>query len=138
MKQIFCSLPVSAWPPPPPLHSPKMLADKIIAVVGNKAILKSDIDNSLVDMQRQGRTSANAACMTLEQTLGVKALVLQAEKIPSSLQMKNWKQISTTRSVISSTNTDQKKNWKKLPAKPFTSLKKILKTVSATGNSLHP
>lgn len=59
----------------------KMLADKIIAVVGNKAILKSDIDNSLLDMQRQGvELPPNAACMTLEQALGVKALVLQAEK----------------------------------------------------------
>ncbi|RYY45661.1 MAG: peptidylprolyl isomerase, partial [Chitinophagaceae bacterium] len=29
-----------------------ILADKIIAVVGNKIILKSDIDNQLLDMQR--------------------------------------------------------------------------------------
>ncbi|RYY68150.1 MAG: peptidylprolyl isomerase [Chitinophagaceae bacterium] len=58
-----------------------VLADKIIAVVGNKIILKSDVDNQLLDMQRQGiEAPANGRCLTLEQTLGVKALVLQAEK----------------------------------------------------------
>ena len=59
----------------------KVLADKIVAVVGNKIILKSDIDNSLLDMQRQGmELPADARCLTLEQNLGIKALVLQAEK----------------------------------------------------------
>jgi peptidyl-prolyl cis-trans isomerase SurA len=59
----------------------KVVADKIIAVVGNKIILKSDIDNSLLDMQRQGvELPPNAACLSLEQALSVKALVLQAEK----------------------------------------------------------
>lgn len=59
----------------------KILADKIIAIVGDKAILKSDIDNSITDMQRQGmELPENAYCLTLEQSLGVKALVLQAEK----------------------------------------------------------
>ena len=59
----------------------KVLADKIIAVVGNKIILKSDIDNSLLDMQRQGvEVTSDAKCMSLEQAIGIKALVLQAEK----------------------------------------------------------
>jgi len=60
---------------------PKVTADKIIAVVGTKIILKSDVDNSLLDMQRQGiEIPPNAKCLTLEQSLGIKALVLQAEK----------------------------------------------------------
>jgi len=59
----------------------RILADKIIAVVGNKIILKSDIDNNLLDMQRQGiELPPDAKCLTLEQNMGVKALVLQAEK----------------------------------------------------------
>ena len=59
----------------------KIVADKIVAVVGDKIVLKSDIDNSLLDMQRQGiEAPPNARCLTLEQALGVKALVLQAEK----------------------------------------------------------
>lgn len=59
----------------------KINADKIIAVVGNKIIMKSDIDNSLLDMQRQGmELPPNARCLSLEQAMGVKALVLQAEK----------------------------------------------------------
>ena len=59
----------------------KVIADKIIAVVGNKIILKSDIDNSIIDMQRQGiDVPADARCLSLEQAMGIKALVLQAEK----------------------------------------------------------
>ncbi len=59
----------------------KLVADKIIAVVGDKIILKSDIDNSIQDMERQGmEVPSNARCLTLEQAMGIKALVLQAEK----------------------------------------------------------
>jgi peptidyl-prolyl cis-trans isomerase SurA len=59
----------------------KIVADKIVAVVGDKVILKSDIENSLVDMQRQNmEIPANARCAMLEQAMGIKALVLQAEK----------------------------------------------------------
>ena len=66
----------------PPVSQPKrVIADKIIAVVGDKIVLKSDIDNSLGDMVRQGiELPPNAQCLTLEQAMGIKALVLQAEK----------------------------------------------------------
>src|SRR5436190_8416089 len=58
-----------------------VVADKIVAVVGDKVILKSDIDNSIIDMQRQNiEIPANGRCMVLEQAMGIKALVLQAEK----------------------------------------------------------
>ncbi|MEO7444747.1 MAG: peptidylprolyl isomerase [Ferruginibacter sp.] len=59
----------------------RIIADKIVAVVGDKVILKSDIDNTILDMQRQQMAvPPNARCLTLEQTMGIKALVLQAEK----------------------------------------------------------
>lgn len=59
----------------------KVIADKIIATVGDKIILKSDIDNSIIDMQRQNiDVPANGRCLLLEQALGLKALVLQAER----------------------------------------------------------
>ncbi|MFT3682195.1 MAG: peptidylprolyl isomerase [Ferruginibacter sp.] len=59
----------------------KVMADKIIAVVGDKIVLKSDIDNTILDMQRQGvEIPPNARCLSMEQALGVKALVLQAER----------------------------------------------------------
>lgn len=59
----------------------KVVADKIIATLGDKIILKSDIDNSIHDMQRQGiETPPNADCLLLEQALGMKALMLQAER----------------------------------------------------------
>jgi len=59
----------------------KVLADKIIATVGDKIVLKTDIENSIIDMQRQGvDVPANGKCLILEQALGIKALVLQAER----------------------------------------------------------
>jgi peptidyl-prolyl cis-trans isomerase SurA len=59
----------------------RVIADKIIAVVGDKIVLKSDVENSIADMQRQGiDLPPNAPCLTLEQAMGIKALVLQAEK----------------------------------------------------------
>lgn len=73
---IFNSLFLVSWAQPK-----KILADKIIAVVGDKIVLKSDVDNQISDMQRQGiEVPANARCLSLEQAMGVKALVLQAEK----------------------------------------------------------
>jgi peptidyl-prolyl cis-trans isomerase SurA len=57
-----------------------LVADKIIAVVGNKVVLKSDVDNAILDMKRQGADiPADAACYLLEQAISIKALVLQAE-----------------------------------------------------------
>ncbi len=59
----------------------KVVADKIIATVGDKIVLKSEIENSISDMQRQNiDMPANAKCLLLEQALGIKALVLQSER----------------------------------------------------------
>ncbi|MGN6533093.1 MAG: peptidylprolyl isomerase [Ginsengibacter sp.] len=59
----------------------KVVADKIIATVGDKIILKSDIENSIHDMERQNiDVPQNASCLLLQQALAMKALVLQAEK----------------------------------------------------------
>jgi peptidyl-prolyl cis-trans isomerase SurA len=65
----------------PVSKSARVVADKIIGVVGDKIVLKSDLDNMLLDMQRQGmELPPNARCLSLEQAMGIKALVLQAEK----------------------------------------------------------
>lgn len=61
----------------------KVLADKIIAQVGNKIILRSDIFNAISDYKRQGQEASlppNPECAFLEGQLIQKALVLQAEK----------------------------------------------------------
>jgi peptidyl-prolyl cis-trans isomerase SurA len=59
----------------------KVVADKIIGVVGDKIILQSDIRNAILDAQRQGQpVPENADCFIMEQALAQKALVLQAEK----------------------------------------------------------
>lgn len=61
----------------------KVIADKIIAQVGNKIILRSDITNAISDYKRQGQEAnlpPNPECAFLEGQLIQKALVLQAEK----------------------------------------------------------
>lgn len=59
----------------------KVVADKIIGVVGDRIILQSDIKNSISDMVRQGATvPENADCLILDQALTSKLLMLQAEK----------------------------------------------------------
>ena len=59
----------------------KAIADKIIAVVGDRIILYSDIKNSIADIVRQGGTvPPDAECMIAEQAIVSKVLMLQAEK----------------------------------------------------------
>ncbi len=59
----------------------KVVADKITAVVGDRIILYSDIQNSLADIVRQGGTvPENGACLLMEQAIVSKILMLQAEK----------------------------------------------------------
>ncbi len=64
----------------------RVAADKIVGVVGDKIVLKSDVTNALLDAQRQGQEiPKDAECMLMDQILTQKALVLQAEK--DSLQV---------------------------------------------------
>ncbi len=59
----------------------KVTADKIVGIVGDKIILKSDVYNDILDRQRRGEAvPENADCAIMEQILTLKALVLQAEK----------------------------------------------------------
>jgi len=59
----------------------KVVADKIVAVVGDRIILHSDIKNSIEDARRQGSTVPEGAeCVLMEQALISKVLMLQAEK----------------------------------------------------------
>lgn len=59
----------------------KVVADKIVAVVGDRIILQSDITNSIEDAKRQGgQVPDDAECMLMEQAIVSKILMLQAEK----------------------------------------------------------
>src|ERR1700748_2534451 len=61
----------------------RIVADQIIAKVGDKIILKSDIDNAIADYKRQGQgvqLPPNPECAFLEGQLVQKVLVLQANK----------------------------------------------------------
>ena len=57
----------------------KVVADKIVGIVGDKIILKSEILIANDDIQRQGGQPVDN-CSLLDQMLTQKALVLQAEK----------------------------------------------------------
>jgi peptidyl-prolyl cis-trans isomerase SurA len=62
-------------------QSKKVVADKVVAVVGDRVILQSDIKTSLQDAERQGAAlPPNAFCMLMDQALVSKVLMLQAEK----------------------------------------------------------
>lgn len=59
----------------------KVVADKIIAVVGDRIILQSDITNSIADARRNGNpVPENAECAILDQALVSKVLMMQAIK----------------------------------------------------------
>jgi peptidyl-prolyl cis-trans isomerase SurA len=59
----------------------KVIADKIIAKVGDRIILKSDLMNALADIRRQGgEVPPDAECYIMQSELIKKSLVIQAEK----------------------------------------------------------
>ena len=60
---------------------PRVLADKIVGILGDKIVLKSDISNYIDDIKRKGgEVPPDAECILLERMMMDKALVLQAEK----------------------------------------------------------
>jgi peptidyl-prolyl cis-trans isomerase SurA len=61
--------------------SARVLADKIVGIVGDKIVLRSDLVNYIDDMKRQGTdVPADAECFLLQRMMAEKALILQAEK----------------------------------------------------------
>lgn len=61
-------------------QSQRLVADKIVAQVGDKIILKSDIDNAIADMRRGETPITISPCEMIESQMIQKALVLQAQK----------------------------------------------------------
>jgi len=65
----------------PAAFAQRMVADKIVAQVGDKIILKSDITNAIDDYKRQEvELPPNAECAFMQGQLIQKTLVIQAEK----------------------------------------------------------
>jgi peptidyl-prolyl cis-trans isomerase SurA len=59
----------------------KIVADKIIGQVGDRIVLKSDVDNQIADAKRQEvDLPPDAACYLMQQLIINKMLALQAEK----------------------------------------------------------
>jgi peptidyl-prolyl cis-trans isomerase SurA len=59
----------------------KIVADKIVGIVGDKIILLSDIQNAMADAMRQGaQLPENAECQIMDQALVSKLLMLAAIK----------------------------------------------------------
>jgi peptidyl-prolyl cis-trans isomerase SurA len=64
-------------------QSSKIVADKIVGIVGDRIILHSDIKNAVADAARQGQTvPENAECMIMEQALVSKLLMIRHRKTP--------------------------------------------------------
>jgi peptidyl-prolyl cis-trans isomerase SurA len=62
-------------------QTPRVLADKIVGIVGDKIVLRSEIVNYIDDIKRQGgEVPPDAECFLLERMMADKALILQAEK----------------------------------------------------------
>jgi peptidyl-prolyl cis-trans isomerase SurA len=62
-------------------QSAKVVADKILAIVGDRIVLYSDIQNTIADAIRNGNeVPDNAKCVLMEQALISKVLMLQAER----------------------------------------------------------
>jgi peptidyl-prolyl cis-trans isomerase SurA len=62
-------------------QTPRVLADKIVGIVGDKIVLRSEITNYIDDIKRQGgEVPPDAECYLLERMMADKALILQAEK----------------------------------------------------------
>jgi len=86
MRQIFLLVIFLAGAATLFAQSQKVVADKVVGIVGDKIILKSEITNEILDRQRRNEAvPENAECIVMEQALTLKALVLQAEK--DSLQV---------------------------------------------------
>ncbi|HUX84086.1 MAG TPA: peptidylprolyl isomerase [Chitinophagaceae bacterium] len=66
---------------PGPSLSKPIIADKIVAIVGNKIILQSDIDQQYDQLQKDATTPLppDTKCAILEQVMDQKALILQGE-----------------------------------------------------------
>ena len=76
MLSLFCVLAVAVRS-----QGTKVLADKIVGIVGDKIVLRSDLVNYIDDMKRQGNdVPEDAECYLLERMMAEKALILQAEK----------------------------------------------------------
>lgn len=57
----------------------KQMIDQVVAVVGDKIVLQSDIENQILQMLAQGYKSENMRCEVLEELLAQKLLLTQAE-----------------------------------------------------------
>lgn len=58
----------------------QVVVDKVAAVVGDRIILQSDINNAVADRVRNGDSSISATCLLMEQAIVSKLLMIQAER----------------------------------------------------------
>lgn len=66
-----------------PVHDPRPTADRIVAIVGDKIILQSELEGNLAQLQRENNNAPlppDTKCALLEQIMAQKVLVLQAER----------------------------------------------------------
>ena len=80
LKKIFATAVLLLTIIPASLAQSPRLIDQVVAVVGDKTILQSDIESQVMQMRAQGMSSSNLRCNLLNQLISQKLLLIQAEK----------------------------------------------------------
>jgi len=94
--------------------------DKVIAIVGDKIILRSDIEQSFEEYKRENPNAAESMkCEFLENALSQKIVTEQADRDSVFVTDDEVEAILKTVYAIMSTNMDLKKSFKKSQAAQF-------------------
>lgn len=73
---IFCGALLSAVVS----YAQPQMVDQVVAVVGNKVVLQSDVETHYLEYVQQGAVNNNTRCMALEDLMYQKLLLLEAQK----------------------------------------------------------
>jgi peptidyl-prolyl cis-trans isomerase SurA len=79
LKQIFITTLLIAILTPVSFGQKAKLIDQVVAVVGDKKILQSDVESQIMQMRAQGMGSSNLRCNILNELISQKLLLIQAE-----------------------------------------------------------
>ncbi|MGM0530702.1 MAG: peptidylprolyl isomerase [Bacteroidota bacterium] len=87
LKKIFITTVLLSTVLTATLAQNQRLIDQVVAVVGDKTILQSDIESQLMQMRAEGMGSSNQRCDMLDQLISQKLLLIQAER--DSIEVSN-------------------------------------------------
>jgi peptidyl-prolyl cis-trans isomerase SurA len=80
LKKIWTAALVLVITIPASMAQNPRLIDQVVAIVGDKTILQSDIESQVMQMRAQGMSSSDLRCDLLNELISQKLLLIQAEK----------------------------------------------------------